>query len=189
MNYKIQILESFLKQYDLKEAFTNNLFEKDLEGYKSLMEDDYEVPLWSAILNAFVWCETKEGSDFWKTVNNLWFERIINGFTAKDARSSFKYNRALLRFEKFKTIIQGVSTGAWESLCDDLLMDNGAVNLWSYGEGAHVEELIILTLMGDEVSIEDVLYNLLSESNRKEPVWREIFKALCTTGFEESTDE
>jgi len=189
MNYKTQILESFLRQYDLKEAFTNNLFEKDLEGYKSLMEDEYEVPLWSAILSAFVWFDTKEGANFWKTVNDLWFENVVNGFTAKEARSSFRYNRALLRFEEFKSSILQTNQEAWADLLDHITLGEIDLNMRSYGEGCYPEELLILMLMGDEVSMEDVLYTLLSEDKKKEPVWCGLLEALCTTGFEEPTDE
>lgn len=116
--------------------------------------------MYHTILEAFPWCSTDEGSDFWKAVNDIWYEEVICGFSAKEAQNSSTYNKALLRFTEFKTLMQSVN--AWEPFTSNIICgDFSPVNI-SLGYGCDsLEGLITILLMSENITYTDV-FDLLA---------------------------
>ena len=126
--YEVQRLTHFLSSYGLKEKFVKNLHQhgyisatakEPLKAHLEFLEGLESQRECITILEAFPWCSTDEGSDFWKAVNDIWYEEVIGGFSAKEAQNSSTYNKALLRFTEFKTLMKSIN--AWEPFTSNLI--------------------------------------------------------------------
>lgn len=162
--YEVQRLTHFLSSYGLKEKFVKNLHQhgyisatakEPLKAHLEFLEGLESQRECITILEAFPWCSTDEGSDFWKAVNDIWYEEVIGGFSAKEAQNSSTYNKALLRFTEFKTLMKSIN--AWEPFTSNLICgDFSYINI-SVGYGIDsLKGLIIILLMSEDLTYQDV---------------------------------